>query len=221
MKSFLVALASNLVFLAVLLASAGRLTYAPAWVYFAIGSAMNVSMRWILREDPALALERSKPGPGAEDWDKKLLGIGLLLTLATLVVAGLDAGRFHGSPRLGWPWLIAGAAMDLVGMALFLWALRENRFFSAVVRIQSDRGHAVCTSGPYRIVRHPGNLGMIVGTLGLPALLMSAWSAVPVALSVAVLVVRTRLEDAMLQNELEGYRAYASATRYRLVPGIW
>ena len=170
---------------------------------------------------PSLALERSKPGQGARDWDKKLLGVGLLLTLATLVVAGLDAGRFHWPPRLGGSWLIAGVVMDLAGMTLFLWALRENRFFSAVVRIQSDRGHAVCTTGPYRIVRHPGNLGMIVGTLGVPALLMSAWSAIPVALSVAVLVVRTRLEDAMLQNELEGYRAYASATRYRLVPGIW
>lgn len=221
MRAFLAALAANLVFLAILLVSAGRLTYWSAWVYFGIGVVTNVSMRWALRNDPPLALERSKPGAGAKDWDKKLLGLGLLLTVATLVVAGLDAGRFRWSPRIGWPCLMAGSVISLVAMAIFLAALKENRFFSAVVRIQTDRGHAVCNTGPYRIVRHPGNLGMIVGTVALPLLLLSAWSAIPVALSVTVLVVRTRLEDTMLERELEGYRAYQSTTRYRLVPGVW
>lgn len=93
--------------------------------------------------------------------------------------------------------------------------------FSAVVRVQADRGHAVCTSGPYAVVRHPGNAGMIVGTLGLPLLLLSAWSAIPAALSVALLVARARLEDDALARELDGYRAYQRTTRFRLVPGLW
>jgi protein-S-isoprenylcysteine O-methyltransferase Ste14 len=221
MKSFLPAILSNLVFLAILLVSAGRLTYWSAWVYAAIGLGMNVLMRLILRKDPDLVKERTKPGPGAKAWDKKLLGLGLLLTLAMLVVAGLDAGRFHWKPQLTWPWSAAGVLLNLTGMGIFLLALRENRFFSAVVRVQSDRGHTVCSSGPYRVVRHPGNAGMIIGTIGLPLLLMSAWSAIPAVLSALLLVARTRLEDAVLENELDGYRAYQSATRYRLIPGLW
>lgn len=125
------------------------------------------------------------------------------------------------SPLLRWPAFAAGLFLDVVGMWLFLTALRENRFFSAVVRIQSDRDHTVCNSGPYHIVRHPGNAGMILGTLGLPLLLMSAWSTIPAAISVVMLVARTRLEDAMLEKDLVGYRAYQSATPYRLVPRLW
>lgn len=221
MESFLAALLSNLLFLVILLASAGSVNYWPAWVYAAIGVMMNVLTRLILRGDPELVKERAKPGPGAKEWDKKLLGLGLLLTLAMLVTAGLDAGRYHWNPRLTWPWSAAGLLMSLAGMGIFLLALKENRFFSAVVRIQSDRGHTVCASGPYRVVRHPGNAGMIIGALGLPLLFMSAWSAIPAFLSVAIMIARTRMEDSALESELDGYRDYQCATRYRLAPGLW
>ncbi|RPJ81515.1 MAG: isoprenylcysteine carboxylmethyltransferase family protein [Acidobacteria bacterium] len=221
MKSFLPVILSNLVFLVILLVSAGRLNYWPAWVYVAVGLLMTVLTRVILWKDPELMKERAKPRPGAKGWDKKLRGLGLLITLAMLVIAGLDAGRYHWRPRLTWPWSIAGVLLSLVGMGIFLLALKENRFFSAVVRIQSERGHTVCNSGPYSVVRHPGNAGMIIGTMGLPLLFMSAWSAIPALLSVALMIARTRLEDDALENELQGYRDYQRATCFRLVPGLW
>lgn len=221
MKSFISALISNVVFLGILLLCAGSLGYWPAWVYFGVGMTMNVLTRWVLLRNPELERERSKPGAGAKSWDKKLLGVNFLLTIAMLVVAGLDAGRFHWNPQLTWPWAVAGVVLSAVGMGLFLVAMRENRFFSAVVRVQSDRGHTVCKSGPYRIVRHPGNAGMIVGTLGLPLLLLSVWSLVPAVLSAVVMVVRTDKEDAALESELEGYREYQKETKHRLVPGLW
>jgi len=182
---------------------------------------MSVLTRLILRKDPELSKERAKPGPGAKAWDKKLLGLGFLLTLVMLVVAGLDAGRYHWNPRLTWPWLVAGLLLSLAGMGIFLLALKENRFFNSVVRIQSDRGHRVCTTGLYRLVRHPGNAGMIIGTLGLPPLLLSAWSAIPALLFIALMVVRTSMEDSALERELGGYSDYQRETRYRLLPGLW
>lgn len=218
LKPYLPGLVTNAVFLAILLVSAGTLRYPSAWVYAAIGVVMTVLSRRAAGGE--LAQERARPGAGAQGWDKKLLAFGFLLNLAVLVVAGLDT-RHAWSPRLGWPWSVAGAALSLAGMALFLRSMKENRFFSAVVRVQRERGHAVCTTGPYRVVRHPGYAGMIVGTLGMPLLLLSAWSAIPAVLSAALLIVRTALEDALLARELEGYRAYQAATRYRLIPGIW
>jgi protein-S-isoprenylcysteine O-methyltransferase Ste14 len=148
-----------------------------------------------------------------------LLGAGLLLTLAMLVAAGLQF-RHAGGASLSFPWSIAGMVLELTGALLFLWALSENRFFSAVVRIQTDRGHVVCTTGPYRIVRHPGNLGMIIGTAGFPLLFVSTWSFVPAGLAVIALLVRTHLEDVVLTNELDGYRDHRLRTRFRIVPGL-
>jgi protein-S-isoprenylcysteine O-methyltransferase Ste14 len=111
--------------------------------------------------------------------------------------------------------------LNLTGMAMFLLAMKENRFFSTVVRIQNDRGQTVCKTGPYGVIRHPGNAGMIIGTIGLPFLFMSVWSAIPVLLSVIIIIIRTHLEDILLKDELEGYCDYQRSTRFRLIPGIW
>ena len=102
MKAFLVNTAVNLVFLCILLVSAGRADNWPAWAYAAIGMLTNALMRLVLRGHPDLAKERARPGPGAEAWDKQLLAMGSLLTLATLVLAGLDSERFGWSPRVPW-----------------------------------------------------------------------------------------------------------------------
>ena len=106
-------------------------------------------------------------------------------------------------------------------MIIFLYAMRENKFFSPVARIQEDRKHTVCTTGPYRFVRLPGYIGMIIGTMGFPFLFLSVWSCIPVALSVVNLIVRTALEDRFLESQLKGYRDYKQTTRFRLIPGLW
>lgn len=221
MKQTAIGLATTAVFLAILLLCAGRVDYWQAWAYAALSLLLNLATRLLLRHAPETSRERTRPGAGTANWDKALLGVGLLLTLATLVAAGLDAGRFHPKSRLDWRLLSAGGGLSVAGAALFLGAMKENRFFSAVVRIQRERGHTVCTTGPYRIIRHPGYAGMVVGTLGLPLLLASTWSAWPALLSVALLVVRTDLEDSLLTKELSGYCDYRAATRFRLIPGLW
>ena len=97
-----------------------------------------------------------------------------------------------------------------------------NPFFEKTARIQNDRNHQVIDSGPYRYVRHPGYVGVIAGLiLATPFMLGSWWALVPAILSVFSIVVRTALEDHMLLNELEGYKAYAWRVRYRLVPYLW
>jgi protein-S-isoprenylcysteine O-methyltransferase Ste14 len=220
LRTFLISLAASLVFVAVVLASAGRIDVWQAWVYAGISLALNIAQRVLLRANPELAKERAKPGSDARASDKALLGVGLLLTLAMLATAGLQF-RYLGRPSLSMSWFVVGLALQLVGAFLFLWALRENAFFSAVVRVQADRKQVVCTTGPYRLVRHPGNLGMIIGAAGIPLLFQSTWSCVPAALFVGTLVVRTQLEDRLLAEELDGYVDYQRQTKFRLVPGLW
>ena len=101
------------------------------------------------------------------------------------------------------------------------WALIENRFFSTFVRIQKERGHEVCDSGPYRIVRHPGYAGNLLALPGIVLALGSVWTLIPVVIAITIAVMRTELEDKTLQEELKGYKEYVQRVRYRLIPGLY
>jgi protein-S-isoprenylcysteine O-methyltransferase Ste14 len=174
-----------------------------------------------VKKDSQLMSERSKPGEGTKSWDKLLLGLSAIIFLCTIILAGLDSGRFRWSPIL--PWIINafGVILVITGQIIFLVARKENKFFSTVVRIQKDRGHTVCETGIYRAVRHPGYLGMIISTMGFPFLLSSLWSIVPTFLAIILLCIRTFLEDKTLKDELTGYLEYTKKIRYKLVPWMW
>lgn len=117
--------------------------------------------------------------------------------------------------------VLLGYILLVGGIAVTAWAQAVNPFFEPGVRIQSERGQRVVTSGPYRIVRHPGYTAAIGMFTGIP-LALSSWIALlPAALAIVLLIIRTGLEDRLLQAELPGYSEYARQRRYRLFPGIW
>ena len=167
--------------------------------------------------------ERSRLGKdqNVKPWDKilaPLMAIGL--TFPLFIVAGLDH-RFGWSPEFPIELNILGFALIVLGYTFASWAIIENRFFSSMVRIQMDREHVVCDTGPYKIVRHPGYAGNLLALPGIALALSSAWTIVPGIIAVVITVIRTRLEDRALQEELPGYKEYAGRVRYRLIPGIY
>jgi len=141
--------------------------------------------------------------------------------LAILGVASLDAGRHHWTAPLPVPAYVAAYMALVLAYGIVLWAMWTNRFFSSVVRIQTDLGHHVVQDGPYRFVRHPGYVGAILLGLASAVVLGSLWSLIPAGLMAMLVTVRTALEDATLQRELPGYSEYARKVRYRLMPGVW
>jgi len=101
------------------------------------------------------------------------------------------------------------------------WAMAVNPFFSPVVRIQSERGHHTITRGPYRFIRHPGYLAMLIA-LPASALAIGSWLALIPGLTFSgVIARRAAIEDSFLKLNLEGYANYALCVRFRLVPSIW
>ncbi len=114
-----------------------------------------------------------------------------------------------------------GWVADLLSGGLIFWVTTVNTYLSRYARLQDERGQQTITHGPYRLIRHPMYLGVIVFMLGLPLVLGSYWALVPGGLIGVLFVLRTALEDKFLQAELPGYKAYARQVRYRLIPGIW
>lgn len=206
-----------------LFAAAGTVSWPMAWAYVALSTAgtgvAHFLVAW-LSPDTLRERARGFNAEGVQPWDRLLLPVVIWSSVLILVVAGLDH-RFGWSPLTSVGWQAAAFVPAAAGYTLTSWAMAENRFFSGTVRIQSDRGHAVVSSGPYRLVRHPGYAGSVLATICVPVILGSLWAFAPAGVAVAALVARTALEDRMLQEELPGYDAFASRTRWRLVPRIW
>jgi protein-S-isoprenylcysteine O-methyltransferase Ste14 len=178
---------------------------------------------WAEQRHPGLMAERQniESIQNAKAWDKVLAPLmAVSIGFPMVVVAGPDH-RFDWSSEFPLWLIVIGFILISFGYAFGAWALAENRFFSSVVRIQTDRGHVVCDSGPYRFVRHPGYAGNVLALYGIVLALGSAWTLIPAAVASIITLIRTVLEDQTLQEELPGYRDYARRVRFRLIPGVY
>lgn len=195
-----------------------------AWAYTGLYWVAALGGRLtLLYLAPDLLIERGNfPAlKGVPDWDPRLsMVMGMWGPMALLLVAGLD----H---RLGWSALVPKQgvlmAFGVVGVAFLVsvWAMFVNRFFGAVVRIQTERNHKVVDTGPYAYLRHPGYAGSLYATLAIPFALDALWALIPALLLAVVTIRRTILEDRFLQDQLPGYADYAKRVRIRLIPGLW
>ncbi len=202
----------------------GDLGWWQAWVYagtlFIIGVGGRVAAEW---RHPGLMAERVKFGKGqqVQPWDRLLSPLmAIAVVIPVLTVAGLDH-RFGWSPTFPLWANLLGIVLITLGYSFATWALVENRYFSSTVRIQLDRGHVLCDTGPYRFVRHPGYAGNILPLFGIVLGLGSLWTLIPAAFALFIIFVRTALEDRTLYDELPGYQDYTRRVRYRLIPGLY
>jgi protein-S-isoprenylcysteine O-methyltransferase Ste14 len=207
----------------ILFLSSGRLDWWFAWVYlviFVLGVAANSYV--LLRINPDLIAERARQfTPETKKWDKILATLwGLMSVIVSLLMAGLDK-RFGWSPQIPLAVQLVAMLFHMFGSAFASWAIVSNAFFSGTVRIQEERGHAVCSGGPYRLVRHPGYIGWMISNVAVVIMLGSLWALIPAVIAVVALAARTALEDRTLHEELSGYEEYAQRVRFRLVPGLW
>jgi protein-S-isoprenylcysteine O-methyltransferase Ste14 len=212
----------GIVMLAVMLfLAAGTLNWIAGWAMVIIMAGwVAATAVVVIPRYPELLAERMGPKKGAKTWDTALIGVYGVAMMIMWIVAGLDfRNNWPNGIGLGAP--VLAMLIVIAAYALVVWATGTNAFFSQVVRIQTERGHTVISSGPYHYVRHPAYVGMILVVLAAPIMLSSWWALLPGIVSALVVIVRTSLEDKTLRAELPGYEDYTQHTHYRLVPGLW
>lgn len=203
--------------------SAGRMDIAQGWAYLVVSFiGMFGGIMFVCKANPELLNHRGQweKKKDTKPWDKfMLIAFGIMGFYILPVVIGLDI-RFQWS-YLGYRYTIAGIVLFLVGSVIINWAMIVNTHFETSVRIQNDRGHKVITTGPYKIVRHPGYVGAMLWLVATPLIIGTIVGLIPAGIASLVLIIRTWLEDKTLHSELNGYVEYAGRVKYRLFPGIW
>jgi len=210
-----------LLMLAVIFIPAGTLNWPEAWLFLLIYLALVTGvMIWMKKKAPGLLRERMSRRKDVKRWDRIIITTYSLMLIVLLLVTGLDAVRFEWS-KVPLIIKVLGFLGYFPAAGFAFWAMRENAFSSALVRIQDDRGHTVCTTGPYKFVRHPMYVGVIMLMICFPFSLGSFYALIPGGIIIALFILRTFLEDKTLQDELPGYKEYVKKVQYRLFPGIW
>ncbi|UCE49095.1 MAG: isoprenylcysteine carboxylmethyltransferase family protein [Phycisphaerales bacterium] len=209
------------IFGAGLFGAAGTLNWPRGWAALAASFACELLVLGILAfRAPETLNQRGTSHAGVKSFDKVFMVTWLSLSLGLAIVMGLDCVRY-GWSGLPWQTFVVGIGLLVAATGIGTWAMVENEHFEQCVRIQTERSHRVVTTGPYRIVRHPGYVSLLLSTLAGPLMFGSVWSFVPTGLLVILFVWRTSREDATLQKELDGYTQYTEQTPYRLIPFVW
>jgi protein-S-isoprenylcysteine O-methyltransferase Ste14 len=207
---------------AIFFIAAGRLNLPRAWLFYGLNLGfVIVNMVIGSKLFPELVNVRGEiKKKDTKSWDIVFAIIYTLMLFVSPAIAGLDVGRYLWSDVTIY-WVIPGVSLFFVSVIFVDWAMMTNTYFDTAVRIQKDRGHSVVATGPYKIIRHPGYVGMILLYISSPLIIGSLFAWIPAAIIIVSFFIRTALEDKTLRNELEGYLDYSKKVKYRLIPGVW
>jgi protein-S-isoprenylcysteine O-methyltransferase Ste14 len=161
---------------------------------------------------------RAHTGEKIDRWQEPLyILFGIRLTAA---VAGVCLLAYLINPRwMAWssaplpvPFRWAGVVLSLLAGGLLLWMFRslgKNITDTVVTR----REHTLVTSGPYRWVRHPMYVALLLAVVGY-SLAAANWLVLVLGLVVfTLLAIRSRQEEANLVARFgDDYRRYRCAT---------
>ena len=206
------ALLTGIVFLC-----AGSVSLPTLRAYLVVFAAVGLVSTLTINPD----LERERIQPGSEGTDPSVRPLASALFVATIALGALDLGRLHWGFPFSKGVQMAAFAVFVAANGLQIWAMAVNAFFSTALRLQAERGHRLVRNGPYRYVRHPGYLAMLLIVPSTAIALGSKLALLPAAMYEALILFRASREDKFLLRNLSGYADYTEEATYRLIPGVW
>ena len=198
------------------------INWARGWLYITITFLYQVIyISTLLVVNPQLLNER-----GTLNWDetrfydKCFTVFYPIFGFSAIIVAGLDVVRYELS-NISFITIYPSVLVFIFASFISLWAYVNNSYFILTHRDDKVPNQQVCTTGPYRHIRHPAYLGAIISSLCYPFIVGSLFSFIPVLLNITLLIIRTYYEDKTLKIELKGYYEYSKKTEYKLFPYLW
>jgi protein-S-isoprenylcysteine O-methyltransferase Ste14 len=211
-------------FTVLLFAPAGTLDWWRAWVLLGVLLVMRaIGAAGAIRVNPELLAERQKlPLHRGQPLVDRVLLLSFMASFAALIAfCSVDVFHLRLLPRPPAAISAAGIVLFAAGWWILALVLRTNPFAAREVRHQQERRHTLVDTGVYAVVRHPMYAGIIPVLVGMCLWLQSDAGALLAAVPIAILAARIVLEERFLRRTLDGYDAYTTRVRWRLVPGIW
>jgi protein-S-isoprenylcysteine O-methyltransferase Ste14 len=202
---------------ALLFIPAGTLNYWQAWLFIGLLFVPMMAAGIILMLRNPDLLRKRLNAKEKQNEQKQVVAFSTLLFAATFIVAGLN----H---RLGWQYLpdwtvYAASTLFLIGYAMYAEVMRENVWLSRTIEVQEHQ--KVVDTGLYGIVRHPMYAATLLLFLAIPLVLASLWAFLIMLFYIPIIAKRIRSEEALLEQELNGYKEYKQRVRYKVIPFIW
>ena len=136
---------------------------------------------------------------------------GQFALLAVLLTAAWDGATARGLQVSGGLAVVAGLAIMVAASRRLGRELRTHPAPSSTAVLRVD--------GAYRFVRHPIYAGLLLMAAGLAAVAGAILAAVAFAALLALLSLKARFEERLLEDRFPGYRDYARRTP-RFVPHL-
>ena len=218
-KSLIGAANLNIFYCLLVFIAAGTIHYPQAWIFLAVFDILTLLVTlYLYAYDRSLLEGRLKAGA----WDetrktqKIIQTVTSLLLVALLISAGVDY-RYSWS-EMGTGMLTLGNTLVIIGYYIIFLTFRVNAYTRWTIEVTPDQ--KLVTTGPYSHVRHPMYSGGILIFIGAA---LALWSYIATAFSlliIALMYLRCRDEESLLQKELPGYTAYMQKVTSRMIPFI-
>jgi len=102
---------------------------------------------------------------------------------------------------------IVGFSLVIIGILLHYFSAKAlGKHYSAGIEVK--KGHKVVAEGVYKRMRHPGYVGSLLAGIGLPLILNGLWALIISAGIILILIIRIRLEEKVLSDQVKGYKEY-------------
>ena len=152
-----------------------------------------------------------------EQEQKTVIALSGFMFLAAFIVAGLNF-RFQWIVLPVWAvWI--GVGVFLAAYLMYAEVLRENTYLSRTVEVQENQ--KVIDTGLYGIVRHPMYSATLFLFLSMGIVLGSPISVAILLLYIPIIALRMKNEEQVLEKGLDGYKAYKTRVKYKVIPFIW